>query len=139
MSVELKERSKQFALRVITLVDALPNSAAGRTLGNQLIRSGTSVGANYRAASRARSKAEFIAKIGTVVEESDESASWLELIIEGKLIRPAKVQPLLEEANELTAIFNASRITAVKNKEREDKEQKQKKRKPPEENDKGRS
>jgi four helix bundle protein len=117
MSDELKERSKNFALRVLKLVDALPNSISGRVLANQLIRSGTSVGANYRAACRGRSKQEFVAKLGTVVEEADESAYWLELIYDGKLLSSPKVQPLLEEANELTAIFNASRITAKKNRE----------------------
>ena len=79
---ELKERTKRFALRVIALVDALPKTTAGRAIGNQLVRSGTSVGANYRAACRGRSKAEFAAKIGTVAEEADESAFWMELIME---------------------------------------------------------
>jgi four helix bundle protein len=82
---DLKKRTKQFALRVLKLVAALPNNLPGRTIGGQLVRAGTSVGANYRAACRARSKPEFIAKIGIVEEEADESAFWMELIIEGKL------------------------------------------------------
>ncbi|MFH0939204.1 MAG: four helix bundle protein [Planctomycetota bacterium] len=113
---ELKARTKQFAQRVMKLVDALPKSMAGRTLGNQLIRSGTSVGANYRAACRSRSKAEFIAKIGTVIEEADESAFWLELIMDGELLKSELVSPLHQEAEELTAIFTASSLTAKANK-----------------------
>ncbi len=89
------------------LVDALSHTTTGRAIGNQLIRSGTSVGANYRAACRGRSKPEFAAKVGTVVEEADESCYWMELIIEGKLLQKCLVAPLLEEANELTAIFTA--------------------------------
>ena len=109
---ELKKRTKKFALRVIRLVEALPKTASGRAIGNQLVRSGTSVGANYRACCRSRSRAEFIAKIGVVEEEADESAFWLELIIEGDLLPPAKVTLLLKEANELVAIMAASRISA---------------------------
>jgi four helix bundle protein len=92
---DLKKRTKQFALRVLKVVAALPNSLSGRTIGGQLVRAGTSVGANYRAACRARSKLEFIAKIGIVEEEADESAFWMELIIEGKLLRPGSVHSLL--------------------------------------------
>ena len=110
-SDELKRRTKQFALRVMKLVDALPRTTTGRAIGGQLVRSGTSVGANYRAASRGRSKAEFAAKVGTVAEEADESCFWLALIIEGQLVPEHLVQPLLEEANELTAIFTASAKT----------------------------
>src|SRR5574341_946858 len=98
---DLKKRTKQFALRVLTLVAALPKTLAGRTIGGELVRAGTSVGANYRAACRARSKVEFIAKIGIVEEEADESAFWMELIIEGELLRQELVQSLLDEANEL--------------------------------------
>jgi four helix bundle protein len=105
---ELKERTKQFALRIMSLVDALPKTPVGRTIGHQLVRCGTSVGANYRAACRGRSKADFIAKLGIVVEESDESAYWLELIIAGKLLKRELVESLLQEANELTAIFTSS-------------------------------
>jgi four helix bundle protein len=109
---ELKQRTKQFALRVIKLVAALPKNTEGRAIGNQLVRSGTSVGANYRAACRGRSKAEFIAKLGTVEEEADESAYWLELIVDAGLMRQSRVVSLLNEANELTAIIAASRLTA---------------------------
>jgi four helix bundle protein len=109
---ELKSRTKKFALRVINLVEALPKTVAGRAIGNQLVRCGTGVGANYRASCRARSRAEFIAKIGVVEEEADESAFWMELIIEKRLLLPAKVQPLLKEANELVAIMASSRISA---------------------------
>ena len=111
---ELKGRTKQFALRVIELVGALPNNTVGRVIGGQLIRSGTSVGANYRAACRGRSKSEFRAKLGTVEEEADESGYWLELIIDAKLLSEGKVSRLLQEASELTAIMVASRLTASK-------------------------
>ncbi len=110
--LELKRRTKQFGLRVMKLVGALPENSVGRAIGSQLIRSGTSVGANYRAVCRGRSKAEFIAKLGIVVEEADESAYWLELIIEGDLLGANLVEPLLQEANELTAIMVASRRSA---------------------------
>ena len=109
---DLKQRTKLFALRILKLVAALPNNIQGKTVGGQLIRAGTSVGANYRAACRGRSKAEFIAKLGIVEEEADESAFWLELIIEGSLLKAQLVQPLLDEANELTRIVASSRITA---------------------------
>jgi four helix bundle protein len=112
---ELKERTKQFALRVMRLVDALPKSSKGRALASQLIRSGTSVAANYRAACRGRSRAEFIAKIGVVEEEADETALWLELIIADAFLSKKKVQSLLDEANELVAIMAASYISAQKN------------------------
>lgn len=109
---ELKERTKRFALRVMKLVDALPNSISGRAISNQLVRAGTSVGANYRAACRGRSKAEFASKLGTVVEEADECCFWLELIMDGELLPRVKVEPLCQEASELTAIFVASIRTA---------------------------
>jgi four helix bundle protein len=109
---ELKQRTKQFALRVMKLVEALPHSRSGNAIGNQLVRSGTAVGANYRATCRARSKAEFIAKIGVVEEEADESGFWMELIVDGELLPAAKVSALLQEASELTAIMAASRISA---------------------------
>ena len=111
-SDELKNRTKQFALRVLKLVAALPNTVAGRAIGGQLVRSGTSVGANYRAACRGRSRAEFIAKMGTCEEEADESAYWMEIIIEGELLKQNQVNPLLKEAEELTRIFAQSRISA---------------------------
>src|SRR5213080_1294753 len=109
---DLKERTKQFALRVLKLVAALPRTLAGKTIGGQLVRSGTSVGANYRAACRARSKVEFIAKIGIVEEEADESAFWMELIIETGLLKPQLVESLLTEANELAKIMTSSRKSA---------------------------
>ena len=106
---ELLTRTKAFALRILKLVDHLPRTTSGRAIGNQLVRSGTSVGANYRAACRARSRAEFAAKLGTVLEEADESLNWLELISEGKLIAESKLSLLLKEAAELTAILAAGR------------------------------
>jgi len=112
---DLKQRTKQYALRVIKLVGALPNSIVGRTISNQLIRSGTSVGANYRAACRARSKAEFIAKIGIIIEEIDESAFWIELIIEINLLKKELVECLLKETNEILAIMITSVNSAKKN------------------------
>jgi four helix bundle protein len=113
---ELKNRTKAFALRVMNLVEALPKSTKGRAIANQLIRSGTSVAANYRAACRAQSKAEFISKIGTVEEEADESALWMELIIEDKLLPEKKVRNLHTEASEIVAIMASSYISASRNK-----------------------
>jgi four helix bundle protein len=110
----LKERTKIFALRIIKLVNALPKNIAGKNIGNQLFRCGTSTAANYRAACRARSKAEFISKLCIVEEETDESVFWLELIIESKLIKEMLVESLLKEANELLAIFVTSKKTAKK-------------------------
>ena len=112
---ELKDRTKKFALRILKLVTALPDTIAGRAVGNQIVRSGTSVAANYRATCRARSKAEFIAKIGVVLEEVDETLLWLELIAEGKLLSPKRVEPLLIETNELVAIMVTSRKSASSN------------------------
>src|SRR5437867_9786775 len=109
---DLKKRTKQFALRILKLVAALPRTVAGRTIGGQLARSGTSVAANYRAACRARSKAEFISRLGVVEEEADESALWLELVIEGELMKRRLVQPLWKEADELVAIMTSSRKSA---------------------------
>lgn len=110
--VELKLRTKKFALRVMKLVEALPAGVVGKAIGMQLIRSATSVGANYRAACRGRSKAEFIAKLQIVVEEADECCYWLELVIEASLLPESKVAPLLDEANQLTAFMVASRKSA---------------------------
>ena len=112
---ELKERTKQFALRVMRLVDALPRTTKGRALAGQLVRSGMSVAANYHTACRGRSRAEFIAKIGVTEEEADETALWLELIVADALLSKKKVQSLLNEANELVAIMAASYISAQKN------------------------
>src|SRR6266478_8234734 len=114
-TAELKARTKEFALRVGRLVDALPNTVKGRTIANQIMRSATSVAANYRAACRARSRAEFIAKIGIVEEEADESCFWLELIIDSGLLTEDRIRPLLSEAGELVAIMAASRKSAIGN------------------------
>ena len=88
---ELKRRTKTFGIRAITLVNALPKTLVGRTLGGQLVRCATSVGANYRAACRARSRAEFIAKIGTVEEEADETAFWLEMVVDAGLMKRERI------------------------------------------------
>lgn len=112
---DLKLRTKKYALRIVKLVEALPKNSTGRTIGNQLIRSGTGVAANYRATCRARSQAEFISKIGVVIEETDESAFWLEMIIESGLMKKELIEPLLKETTELLAIMIASSNTASKN------------------------
>jgi four helix bundle protein len=112
---ELKRRTKEFALRIIKLVNALPNNPAGRVIGNQLLRAGTSVGANYRAACRAKSKSDFVYKISIVEEEADESSFWFELIIESELMQKTKIASLLKEADELTAIFVSTNKTAKSN------------------------
>jgi four helix bundle protein len=110
----LKDRSKKFALRIIQVIRSLPPGIEGRTIGHQLLRSGISVAANYRAVCRARSRAEFLAKLSIVIEEADESAFWLELLVDAGLISESKLKDLKSEANQLVAIFNASRITARK-------------------------
>lgn len=112
---ELLARTKAFGLRILKLVDHLPRTMSGRAIGNQLIRSGTSIGANYRAACRSRSRAEFAAKLGIVAEESDETIYWLELIRDGGLGPAKKLHELLQEADELTAIFTAGRRTSSQN------------------------
>lgn len=118
---EMKKRTKQFALCVIRMANALPDNAVGRVIANQIDKSGTSVGANYRAALRAHSPRDFINKVGVVLEESDESAYWMELIVEGKAIPENRVTSLLQEANELTAIFAATHITTKANARRNPK------------------
>ena|ERR1041385_7426727 len=111
--VELKARTKTFALRIIKLSRAIPKKDdAGRVIAKQILRSGTSVAANYRASCRARSQAEFISKIGIVEEEADETALWMELLIESGIMSARRLAALLAEANELTAIMVASRKTA---------------------------
>jgi four helix bundle protein len=112
---ELKLRTKQFALRVIKLVETLPKNKIGDVLGKQILRSATSVAANYRAACRARSKADFISKIAIVEEEADESLFWLELIAESGLMNTERLKDLTKEADELTAIFTATGKTAKQN------------------------
>jgi len=109
---QMRNRSKAFALRVIRLFRSLPYRTDTQVLGKQLLRCGTAVAANYRAVCRARSKAEFIARIGIVVEEADETVLWLELLVESGIVPPEKVEELLTEARELTAIFTASQQTA---------------------------
>jgi four helix bundle protein len=105
---EMKQRTKAFALRIIKAVEALPRARTGEVLGCQLLRSGTSVGANYRAACRAKSSADFISKMGTVEEEADESGYWMELLVDAGMVKPAKLELLLRKANELVAITVAS-------------------------------
>jgi four helix bundle protein len=112
----LKDRTKLFALRIVKLVDALPKTIAGKNIGNQIFRCGTSVAANYRAACRAKSMSDFIAKLGIVEEETDESSFWLEIIVESKLIEIELIEPLLKESNEILAIMVSSKKTARNNK-----------------------
>lgn len=112
---ELLKRTKLFALRIVKFVESLPVTPASRSLGSQLLRSGTSVGANYRAACRGRSIAEFVAKLGTVEEEADESAFWLEILGESGIAATDEARSLWKEAGELTAIVAASRKTASRN------------------------
>ena len=109
---ELKLRTRQLAVRIVKLYRRLPKTGEARVIGNQVLRSGTSVAANYRAACRSRSKVEFIAKIGVVVEEIDEPLFWLELLVETAIMPRARMQSLLKEVNELLAIFAASQRTA---------------------------
>lgn len=111
---ELKDRTKQFAVRVVKLFRSLPKTDEARVIGKQDLRSATSVAANYRAVCRARSKAEFVAKIGIVVEEADETVFWLELLVETGIVEQSRMDNLLLEANELLAIFAASQHTAKK-------------------------
>lgn len=114
-SEQLKKRTKQFAIRVIKLCKNLPSGRDADVIGKQLLRSATSVGANYRAASRARSQADFISKITVCEEEADESGYWMELIIESELMKRERVEDLLKESDDLTAIFTASGKTARAN------------------------
>ena len=109
---QLRQRTKTFALRVIKLVEALPKTTTAAVLGKQLLRSATSVGANYRAACRARSQAEFIAKMGIVLEEADECGYWLELLSESRVMPAARLVDLQRESEELTAIMVSSIKTA---------------------------
>lgn len=109
---ELRERTKAFALRILHLFRSLPRATEAQIIGKQLLRSGTSVAANYRAACRSRSRSEFVSKIGVVLEEADESAFWIEFLADAKLVKKGRLEKLLNEAHELTAIFAASRKTA---------------------------
>jgi len=110
----LKARTRKFAVRVMRLVDCLPKRPGARGIGGQLVRCAASVGPNYHIASRARSKAEFVAKVGIVLEECDECLYWLQLIIDAELMPTKRIQSLLDEADELTAIFTSSIKTAKK-------------------------
>jgi four helix bundle protein len=114
-AADLKLRTKTFALRIFALVNALPKTVQGRAVASQIIRSGTSVAANYRAACRARSRAEFIAKIGVVEEEADETLFWLELVIDADLLKAKRIRPLMVEADEIVAIMATSRKSAIAN------------------------
>lgn len=115
---EFKARTKRLALRIIRLVAALPRRRVSRAIGDQMLRSGTSVGANYRAACRARSRPDFVAKLALVEEEADETAYWLELIVESELVKPSRLRFLMQEAEEIVAMVSASRITARSSKPR---------------------
>jgi|ERR1051326_6386189 four helix bundle protein len=105
---QLKQRTKAFALRIIRMTQALPRSREADVIARQILRSATSIAANYRAAGRGRSKAEFIAKLGIVIEETDETVLWLELLVESGIRKAAKLRALLDEANQLLALFAAS-------------------------------
>ncbi|MBZ5530964.1 MAG: four helix bundle protein [Acidobacteriia bacterium] len=109
---QLRTRTKEFAVRIVRLFRSLPPATEAQIIGKQLLRCGTAVGANYRAACRARSKAEFVSKIGIVTEEADESAFWIELLSDLKIMRKERLEDLLKESRELTAIFSISRQTA---------------------------
>ena len=112
---ELKRRTKKFGLDVIGLVKSLPSSQTGKVIGNQLLRSALSVGANYRAACRGRSKSDFISKVGIVIEEADESQHWIEMLGDAGLASQEKLRPLIKEADEIVAILTASAKTARAN------------------------
>ena len=111
-ATELKQRTKTFAIRIVRLFRTLPHSPDAQTLGKQILRSGTGVAANYRAICRSRSKAEFVSKMGIVIEEADETVFWLELLCETGVIDSGRTKDLLQEANELLAIFAASLRTS---------------------------
>ena len=110
--IDLRDRTRDFALAIIDLCEALPRTAAGGIIKRQLLRSGTSIGANYSAARRGRSHADFIAKLGIALEEADETVYWLDLIVHAHLLPGVRVHPALDEANQLVAIFVASLRTA---------------------------
>ena len=116
----LQDRTRNFAIRIVRLCRKLPATAEARIIGSQLLRSGTSVGANYRAVCRARSKAEFAAKMGLVIEEADETVFWLELLLNLEIFRENQLKDLLSEANQLVAIFVSSRRTILRVDQREE-------------------
>jgi four helix bundle protein len=109
---KLRDRTKAFAVRIVKLYRSLARTVDAQILGKQVIRCGTSVAANYRAACRSRSRAEWIAKIGVVVEEADETVFWLEMLVDCGIVKAERLNNLLEEARELSAIFTASQHTA---------------------------
>ena len=113
---ELKIRTRKFAVEIFQLIDQLPNRKSANIIANQLGRSASSIAANYRSACRARSHAEFVARIGIVEEEADESTFWLDILPETQNSTPEKITPLLRESRELTAIFTAASKTAKANK-----------------------
>ena len=113
---ELRDRTKSFALRTIKLANTLPNTLAARVIRDQLLRCGTSVGANYRAAKRAKSTADFISKMGTVEEEADESMYWMELIVEAGLMKESRISELYQEADEILSMVVTSIKTAKRRK-----------------------
>src|SRR5215469_1518532 len=109
---ELRKRTKDFALRIIRMTQAIPSTRAANVINNQILRSATGMASNYRAVGLSRSKAEFIAKLGVVLEEADETVFWLEMLADSGIVKPARLQELLAEANEFVHIFSASRKTA---------------------------
>jgi four helix bundle protein len=110
---EMKQRTQQFALGVLSLAEALPKTRTGNAIAHQIVRSGTSVGANYRALCRSKSRADFMNRASIIEEEADETAFWLEMVRDSGLLSAETIQPLLREANELVAMFVASRKTAA--------------------------
>jgi len=111
---EFKRRVFEYGIRIVRLVQTLPSKDSARDLGRQLLRAGTSVGANYRAAARARSRADFVAKLGIVEEECDESLYWMEILMELELVNKKRVQPLYDEGAEILAMIVSSINTARK-------------------------
>lgn len=112
MHQQLRQRTKAFALRIIRMSQLIPRTREANVIGGQILRSATGIAANYRAVGLARSKAEFIAKLGVVLEEADETVFWLELLADSGIVKPTKLSELLSEANQLVLIFSASRKTA---------------------------
>ena len=110
----MKQRTKEFSLRILKVVSSLPQTTEAKVISYQIAKSGTSVGANYRAACRSRSTKEFIAKLGVVLEEADETAFWLELIVESNMLPSNRIKPLLQETDELCAIIYSSISSAKK-------------------------
>ncbi|MBW2023467.1 MAG: four helix bundle protein [Deltaproteobacteria bacterium] len=116
---DLKERTKQFALRIIRLYVSLPNSTVAQVIGRQILRSGTSVGAQYREGTRARSDAEFISKIEGALQELEETRYWMELLVDGGIVAEAKMRNIVDEADQLAAILVSSVKTVKKRRQNE--------------------